>query len=171
MTDMQASKILPGKEYAYRDGTRLYRFMVTAVVTRRERGDGGPKDYSSMVEGHIARADGGDGEKMTITPKALLGEYTEHQELVEREKREREEKERLKQAQKKLAIDLAHALYEIAGLKIPEDVDSSYRLPIRVEYSSSVEIGQSAIEDVLNGLRELRRGTNFLRESAGLTPV
>ena len=145
-----ASKVEIGRVYAIQHDDKLVRFTVTAVITRRESNHGNPHDFKSTVEGTIPEQDN-DGKplKLTVPPSALLGLYTEHVELVERQKVERAAAEAAKQAHTAKTKALYEALYEAAGIEPPE-TDRDFSAPIRVSYGkTSIEIADKGIAPLL----------------------
>jgi hypothetical protein len=153
-----ASKVKIGEVYAINYGEdekgndKLVRFRVTAVVTRRESDYGNPHDYKSTVEGIVPAPDN-NGKAVTITvePDALLGLYTEHVELVAREKAEKAKREAEAEAQKAKTRQLFAALYDAIGLTPPaEDERGEYRAPFRLGYGfTDIAINASGVEPLL----------------------
>jgi hypothetical protein len=139
---MQASKIIPRQTYALRIGDFTVRYAVTTVTTinRRDSAKTSPHDYTSHITGWVHKADlppgvvlekpdGASDEAENdnrilyrAKPDEVLGLYTEHSELVRREKAERAAAKAREEADKSLASAVRLALYRLVGANdVPSD--------------------------------------------------
>lgn len=141
---MQASKIKVGTTYALRRDEELVRFLVCAVVTRRERNHDNPHDYKSTVEGYVT--DDENRVVVVVKPDKLLGPYTDYVELVERSLKEREVIERAAEAKRTLREQLRKVLYRKVGIDPPTDP---------TQHSQMFRAGYSGIDISDEGIRLL----------------
>ena len=166
---MQASKIVPGKVYAVNYDGKLLRFQVAEVttVTRRKNEKASPHDHESTVdgwyvdhpgrvqlspEGHVQRT------RAKLAPDAILGVFTEYEELVRRKTEDDAAYKREQEGKRLDAIRLARGLYQLAGiLPAPEKMDD-YRNPIRASHQE-VTIGRAGVVALLAAIMELEKET------------
>jgi len=135
---MQASKIMPGTTYALKARNNTFvRFLVTAVVTRRERATGSPHDYDykSAVEG-FKNEPGEDRCTITVDPDAILGPYQDVAELRERKRLEDEARAKADQAIKDETMRALILLYKATGVPMPEKLDH-YSAPFHTNYGGT----------------------------------
>jgi hypothetical protein len=150
-----ASKVKIGEVYAINYGEdekgddKLVRFRVTAVVTRRESDHGNPHDYKSKVEGYVFGPDSGGKEAtLTIDPGQLLGLYTEHVELVEREMREKAARDAVTAEREAKRKALWLALYDATGIEPPAD-ERDFNAAFKYAYGTGLEIRAEGVEPLL----------------------
>jgi hypothetical protein len=151
-----ATKVDLDKVYAIRHDGKLVRFRPTSVTTVRHGQTGSPHDYESHVTGRIDPQDSNAGV-VHIQPNALLGEYQEHVELVERERREKAARDHAQQLENEKVLRLQRLLYEISGLEQPvaEEGRDDYNALIRRQYDNDIEINKKAADALLAGLERL----------------
>lgn len=156
---MQASKIMPHQIYAIHDKeSRLVRFRVTAVVTRRVNTHNNPHDFTSSVEGYVIAEDGGGRDELrTIEPTRILGPYEAQVELAERERAEKAAEEAKKKAIEERAERLTQKFYAMTGLeRPPQDERKYYRGgPFRAGYQGDVEMTVEGVAALLEALESV----------------
>jgi len=149
---MQASKIMPGTTYALKARNNTFvRFLVTAVVTRRERATGSPHDYKSAVEG-FKNEPGESRETITVDPDAILAPYQDVAELRERKRLEDEARAKADQAIKDETMRALILLYKATGVPMPEKLDH-YSAPFHTNYGGTeITITRDAVALVIKAL-------------------
>lgn len=161
---MQTKNISVGEEYAkprkrYGEPEQLQRFRVSAIVTRKEKGQSYSKIEGWVVEDQPVNGEGQrifDHKQITsCSPEDLLGPFQEHKELFDRRMAEIAEREAKEKAHENACAKLFDLLYEKTGIKKPEGVSfTDFNIPFR-NSRARIEIGREGVMPLIVALEKL----------------
>jgi len=150
---MQASKIVPGEDYAIRQTGKLVRFRVSKVSTERH------KDSStSLVFGYVAedQVDGEASAAIQLRPEKILGPMKDFDELKQKEQEERAAQAAREKEESENADDLIRKFYALSGLAMPNDLHSMHSHPFYpAGYGGRIEIDAKGVRALLAAMKKM----------------
>ena len=162
---MQTKSISVGEEYAkprkrFGEPEQLLRFRVSAIVTRKEKGQSYSKIEGWIVEDQPLNNEGhrifDHKQIVSCSPEDLLGPFQEHKELFDRRQAEIKAREAIEKEHEANCKKLHDLLYEKTGVARPEDIENpkSWDLPFR-NSRSRIEITRDGVVPLIAVLERL----------------
>jgi len=153
---MQASKLKLGGEYAIKYNGELRAIRVVSLNSIRNH-----KGTSNSVSGYVLNDDGSSMEdadgriiQATFAVSDLLGDFSEHSEMVAARHAKHLENEAVKKATADAAVALVHQFYHLTGQALPNKLD--YNSMFNTSYAGKVEATAEGVKLLLAAIRKMQ---------------